>query len=189
MPDISMRRMAERARDLLVDVRNRSVRRALRRHRVQTAPAGSWPVSRLLIASRVHARGRVSQGHAVLAQLGAWEARWLPLAAGALRARHDDVYEWLFRSGEHGGASVVISVRAFVSRLEDMAAEPALGARGAQARELLRQLGLSAASVQIARDLLEALGAAPPATCHTSARGRARARRGACIRPREVADR
>jgi hypothetical protein len=96
-------------------------------------------------------------------QLDAWEKRWLPLAAASLRDRYPDVYAWLFMSDAQADSTgVVISVVTFVARVEQMASEPALGARGAEARTLLAERGLSASMLEVAKGLLTRLGITAP---------------------------
>jgi hypothetical protein len=53
---------------------------------------------------------------------------------------------------------VVISVGTFLARLETMGSEATLGARGAEARELLTTRGFNASNLQTAKGLLEQLG-------------------------------
>jgi hypothetical protein len=111
-------------------------------------------------------------------QLDAWEKRWLPLAAASLRDRYPDAYDWLFVSdAQADSAGVVISVVAFVERVEQMASEPALGARGAEARTLLAERGLSASTLDVAKDLLTRLGVTAPPARRTAPAERARTRR------------
>jgi hypothetical protein len=165
MAKLSIGQKAERVLKLLLGLRNARVAEALRQYGfTENDLAEGWRRLEALTSGRLQVRGAVKQDPALLGRLDEWENRWFPIASATLRGRFPAVHEWLFLNlSQTEGPAVVISVGVFVTRINAMAAEPSLGASGAQARELLSARGLTTDTVLAAQNLLKALGTAEPA--------------------------
>jgi hypothetical protein len=126
--------------------------------------AEGWKRLQALTEGRLLQREPAKQDPALLRQLDEWENRWFPVASASIKTRFPDVHAQLFLNlSQTDGPAVVISVGTFVQRLEKLPTDPGLGARGAEARELLSARGLNAATVETAKRLLDALGTTAPA--------------------------
>ena len=95
-----------------------------------------------------------------LEKLDAWENRWFPIAAATLERRSPAVHAQLFKNlSQTEGPAVVVSVRTFIERFDQMAAGAgAYGAEGAQAKAVLEARGLTQTVLNDARALLESIG-------------------------------
>jgi len=166
MAKLSIGQKAERVLKLLLGLRNARVAETLRQYGFKDSDlAEGWRLLQRLTDGRLQQRGPAKQDPALLAQLDAWENHWFPIAGAALRGRFPEVHEWLFLNlSQTEGPGVVVTVGTLLTRLDKLASEPALGERGAQARELLRERGLSDNTLQLARNLLQALGSVAPSS-------------------------
>lgn len=165
MGKLSIGQKAERLLKLLLGLRNARVAESLRQYGFSDAElAEGWRLLQALTEGRLLQRGPAKQDPALLQKLDGWENRWFPIASASLQARFPQAHEYLFLNlTQTEGPGVVISVGTFVQRLEKLPTEPSLGAAGAQARELLSSRGLTQATVQEAKQLLELLGSTAPA--------------------------
>jgi hypothetical protein len=160
MAKLSIGQKAERLLKLLIGLRNARVAEALRQYGFKESDlAEGWRLLQALTKGRLLVRGPVKKDPALLKQLDKWENHWFPIAVATLRGRFPEVYDWLFLNlSQTEGDGVVISVSTLLSRLEQMPTEPSLGARGAEAREVLTERGFTPSTLQIAEHLLAALG-------------------------------
>jgi hypothetical protein len=105
-----------------------------------------------------------------LLELDAWENRWFPIAQAALDRRFPAVSARFFLNlRQTEGPEVVISVRAFVERYDELAMGDAkYGPDAKDAQELLCERGLTPAVVAEAKTNLAALmEVAPPIELHS----------------------
>jgi hypothetical protein len=164
MPTLSVGQKAERALKLLLGLGRAPIAQRMSRYGFTEADRQEgWQRLQALTSSRMWAPAPEKPDVRPIARLDAWENVWFPIAHASLRDRFPDVHEWLFFNlAQSSGPAVLVSVSAFVQRLARMAQEPALGARGAEARALLEKRGLDAQAIAMAGDLLEQLRTLQP---------------------------
>jgi len=164
MAKLSIGQKADRVLKLLMGLRNARISELLKQYGfTEKDRTQGWMLLKALTDGRLAERGPTRQDPALIRLLDEWENRWFPIASASLKNRFPEAHEWLFLNlTQTEGNAVVISVSTFVDRLGKLATEPSLEARGAEARELLTQRGLNAATMQVATTMLSALDATAP---------------------------
>jgi hypothetical protein len=111
-----------------------------------------------LLLARVVSRAHAAGNSEIVSKLDTFENRWFPIVKNALRRRYPDVAEQFFANlGRSDGSSASVVVRAFIGRLAALENGVApFGAAGPEAREYLRERGLTDAIVAEAALELEA---------------------------------
>jgi hypothetical protein len=148
---------AERVLKLLLGLGHAPAADIMRRHGfAETDLEEGWRYLHAVAARRLPRGAAARPRMRLIERLDAWEGVWFPVASAALAERFPHVRAWLFRDLPPDDAeAVVASVGVFLQRLLRMRFEPALGARGAEARELLARQGIDDSTVRIASELLE----------------------------------
>lgn len=169
MASSSFGQEAERVLKLLVGLGRPPAAEIMRRHGFAEADREEgWRHLHAVTARRLPRHSPAQPGARLLERLDAWESVWFPVAAAALQQRFPGVHGWLFEAlPQDGSDAVAATVSVFVQRLLRMPFEPALGARGAEARELLARRGIDGPTVRIACELLELVCTARD--CHPAA--------------------
>jgi hypothetical protein len=155
MPRLRCGEDPQRVFKLLVGLGRTPAAQIMRHHGFDEADLREgWRCLHAVAAPRLLRRSAAQPEARLLERLDAWENVWFPVADAALRERFPDVHDWLFRDPPRD-QGVVTSIGTFLQRLLRMPFEPALGAQGADARELLARRGIDGSTVRIASELLE----------------------------------
>jgi hypothetical protein len=157
MPTLSFGQEAERVLKLLLGLGHAPAADIMRRHGFAEADRQEgWRYLHAVATTRLPQRAAGRPRLRLLERLEAWEGVWFPVASAALGERFPSVHAWLFRDLPQDDAETLVAlVAVFLQRLLRMPFEPALGASGAEARELLARQGIDDSTVRIASDLLE----------------------------------
>lgn len=160
---------AERVLKFLYGLRNDEVLAALASYGFNTEEYETgWKLLRATGRERFAVPPQRIVDNSVVAELDAWENRWLPLAKITLERRHPAVAVQLFNNlTQQEGPAVVFSVGTFLERYDQMAAgEGSYGVEGKTAAELLGVRGMTETELAKARKMVATLGTieiAPPA--------------------------
>jgi hypothetical protein len=169
MAKLTIGQKAQRVLKLLLGLRNARIAEALGAYGfTKTDLDDGWKLLKALTGGRLSQLPSGRRDPTLLDKLDEWENRWFPVASASLAHRYPDVHAWLFLNlAQTEGAEVIVSVGTLLDRLNAMASEPSLGSAGAEARNLLAQRGLNAATLEVAQNLLAQAGSTAPATTPT----------------------
>jgi hypothetical protein len=118
-----------------------------------------WKLLRAVSGVKLDAAGKPASADTI-ANLDAWENKWFPIAAATLERRFPAVHAQVFKNlSQTKGIAVVVSVRTFIDRFEQMAAGAgSFGTEGVAAAKVLESRGLTQAVIAEARAQLESVG-------------------------------